>query len=260
MDPTLLGAAAIAFAVAVLATPAGVSGAVFLLPVQVGILGVPNPAVTPTNLIFNLIATPPAVVGHLRAGIDRRLTARLSLAACPGVVLGAVLRVELLSGRRAVLMLIGFVLLALGAHLVGRRARQTEPPPGDPSRRTVIAVAFGAGVLGGAYGIGGGSVIAPSLTALGVPAHRVAGAALATTFMTSVVGVVAFEAIAASSAGGAIAPSWSVGLALGVGGAVGGLGGAAMRGRLPEADLRRLLGVVALLVGALHLMLAAGAT
>ncbi len=28
----------------------GVSGAVFLLPVQVSVLGVPSPAVTPTNL------------------------------------------------------------------------------------------------------------------------------------------------------------------------------------------------------------------
>jgi hypothetical protein len=39
-----------AFVVAVVATPAGVSGAVLLLPFQVGVLGTPSPAVTPTNL------------------------------------------------------------------------------------------------------------------------------------------------------------------------------------------------------------------
>jgi hypothetical protein len=38
-------------------TPIGVSGEVFLLPVQVSLLGVPSPAVTPTNLLFNVVAT-----------------------------------------------------------------------------------------------------------------------------------------------------------------------------------------------------------
>jgi hypothetical protein len=37
-----------AYAVAVLATPAGISGVVLLLPFQVGVLGTPGPAVTPT--------------------------------------------------------------------------------------------------------------------------------------------------------------------------------------------------------------------
>lgn len=40
-------------AVALVTTPAGISGAVLLLPVQVSVLGVPSPAVTPTNLLYN---------------------------------------------------------------------------------------------------------------------------------------------------------------------------------------------------------------
>ncbi len=36
--------------------PVGVSGAVFLLPVQLTVFGVPNPAITPTNLLFNVVA------------------------------------------------------------------------------------------------------------------------------------------------------------------------------------------------------------
>jgi hypothetical protein len=38
-----------AYVVAVLATPAGISGAVLLLPFQVSVLGTPSPSVTPTN-------------------------------------------------------------------------------------------------------------------------------------------------------------------------------------------------------------------
>ena len=47
-----------AYVVAVLATPAGISGAVLLLPFQVSVLGTPSPAVTPTNLLYNVVATP----------------------------------------------------------------------------------------------------------------------------------------------------------------------------------------------------------
>jgi len=41
--------------------PAGISGAVLLLPFQVSVLGTPSPAVTPTNLLYNVIATPAAL-------------------------------------------------------------------------------------------------------------------------------------------------------------------------------------------------------
>jgi hypothetical protein len=40
--------------IAMVTAPVGVSGAVFLLPVQLSVLHVPSPAVTPTNLLFNM--------------------------------------------------------------------------------------------------------------------------------------------------------------------------------------------------------------
>ena len=46
-----------AYLIAVLAAPAGISGAVLLLPFQVSVLGTPSPAVTPTNLLYNVVAT-----------------------------------------------------------------------------------------------------------------------------------------------------------------------------------------------------------
>lgn len=47
-------ALAAAYVIAVVATPAGISGAVLLLPFQVSVLGTPSPAVTPTNLLYNV--------------------------------------------------------------------------------------------------------------------------------------------------------------------------------------------------------------
>ena len=58
-----------AFAIAVIATPAGVSGAVLLLPFQVSVLGTPSPAVTPTNLLYNVIATPGALYRYRRGSV-----------------------------------------------------------------------------------------------------------------------------------------------------------------------------------------------
>lgn len=58
----LAEAFAAALLISTLTAPVGVSGAVFLLPVQLNILHVPNPSVTPTNLIYNVIAGPGALL------------------------------------------------------------------------------------------------------------------------------------------------------------------------------------------------------
>jgi uncharacterized membrane protein YfcA len=50
------------FVVALVCTPAGVSGAFLLLPVQVLFFGAPSPSVTATNLLYNAVSTPAGVV------------------------------------------------------------------------------------------------------------------------------------------------------------------------------------------------------
>lgn len=57
--------------------PVGVPGAVFLLPVQVGVLGVPSPAVTPTNLPYNVVSCPTALLRHRNSGRLRGPLTRL---------------------------------------------------------------------------------------------------------------------------------------------------------------------------------------
>lgn len=60
-NPLLLLLAA--FAVSALTSPAGVSGAFLLLPFQVSVLGFTSPAISPTNLIYNVVATPDWLLG-----------------------------------------------------------------------------------------------------------------------------------------------------------------------------------------------------
>lgn len=238
--------AALALCIATVTTPAGVSGAVFLLPVQVSLLGVPSPAVTPTNLLYNVVATPGALAQFAREDrLGSRLTKLLVLGTLPGVVVGAVLRVEFLSGPRTFYLVMAAVLFSLGTWLIVRRAR-TGPEGSEPSPgRGVIVLALAVGVVGGVYGIGGGSVLGPILVARGVPVRDAAPAGLASTFLTSVVGMAAYGLLALGAEGN-IAPEWGLGVALGVGGLVGSYIGARLQLRVPESLLRRVLGLLAI--------------
>ena len=115
---TQVVALAAGFGVAVAATPAGVSGAVLLLPFQVSVLGTPSPAVTPTNLLYNVVATPGALYRYWRQGqVSRRLALVLIAGTTPGVVAGSVIRVELLPGPQAFALVVAAVLIPLGMWL-----------------------------------------------------------------------------------------------------------------------------------------------
>ena len=82
------------FLVSAVTTPVGVSGAVFLLPIQMSLLQVPNPQLTPTNLVFNVVSGPGGLLRYARRRqIDRGLALQLIAGSVPGVILGALLRV-----------------------------------------------------------------------------------------------------------------------------------------------------------------------
>lgn len=255
MDWLIAGVAA--FAVAVVTTPVGVSGAVFLLPFQLAVLNVPNPALTPTNLLFNVIATPGAIARYRRGGRRAdRLTLWLLTGTVPGVIVGAVLRVELIDGPKAFLAVVALVLGPVGAWLLAGKAPPKDAPAPVPSWR-ITALALAAGVIGGIYGIGGGSLIGPALAVVGFSLYAVAPAALTCTFITSIAGVLSYQAMQLASGDGAIAPQWDLGLAMGVGGLLGGIAGAQLQPKLPETALRRLLGVLCLALAARYLSQAA---
>lgn len=238
--------------IATVTAPVGVSGAVFLLPVQLSVLHVPNPAVTPTNLLYNIVAGPGALIKYRRNGqLTGRLTRLLLLGTLPGVMVGAAVRVFLLPGPRPFRIVAGLVLLVIGGWLIWRTlGHQRVHRP--PSNRTLVMLSLAVGVVGGVYGLGGGSVLSPILVGSGMAAAVVAPAALASTFVTSIVGALTFAVLALFTEG-SIAPDWSIGLACGLGGLIGGYFGARLQPHIPERALRLLLGCLAIAVGILYL-------
>ncbi|MFI2782540.1 TSUP family transporter [Streptomyces sp. ALB3] len=245
--------------ISVATAPVGVSGAVFLLPVQISVLGVPSPAVTPTNLLYNVVSCPGALLRYRSSGRLRGPLTRLLVAgAVPGVVTGAVIRVFAVPGPTVFRAFIAVLLFPLGAWLCARTLRPARrtADAAPPSPRATTALALAVGVAGGVYGIGGGSLLGPILVGRGVPVAKVAPAALACTFVTSLAGAGAY-ALLSLTATGDIAPDWALGLACGLGGLCGGYLGARLQPRLPETALRLLLGVLALGIGLLYAVQAA---
>ena len=239
-----------AFAIAVVTTPAGVSGAVLLLPFQVSVLGTPSPSVTPTNLLYNVVACPGAIWRYWRQGqTGGSLTWLLLAGTLPGVIAGSVIRVYVLPGPEVFDFVVAAVLIPLGAWLVltqvtpARTTRQARLP-----RAAIGLLAAVAGCVGGIYGIGGGSILSPILVADGQPPALVAPASLSSTFVTSLAGVVTFSILSLHQHA-SVAPDWPTGIALGAGGLAGGYVGARLHARMPETIIRRLLALVVMAIG-----------
>jgi uncharacterized membrane protein YfcA len=249
-----------AFVIAVVASPAGISGAVLLLPFQVSVLGTPSPAVTPTNLLYNVVATPGAIYRYWRQGqTGGRLTRVLVAGTLPGVVAGSIIRVELLPGAQVFDLVVGAVLGPLGTWIaLSRPNPQARPAQSGRTIATPVLVALSAtvGCVGGIYGIGGGSILAPILIGSGRQPSEVAPAALASTFVTSVAGVITFAILSIHQHAHA-APDWPTGLALGLGGLAGAYTGARIQSRLPDLLIRRVVGILVLGIGIRYLWLGA---
>jgi len=241
--------AAVAFCLAALTTPVGVSGAVFLVPFQISVVHTPSPAVTPTNLLFNLIAIPGALLRfHRERRLGGSLVRLLVIGTLPGVIAGALLRVLVLDEGDAFLVVVAAVLIPLGAWLAFAAPPTPASAPDRSRRRLIFVLALGVGTVGGIYGIGGGSILGPVLVGLGFTVFEVAPAALAATFLTSFAGVAAYGLLSLAG-NGDIAPDWTLGIGMGLGGLAGAYVGARLQSRLPETLLRRGLGVLALALG-----------
>lgn len=106
----------------------------------------------------------------------------------------------------------------------------------------IFALSFIVGIVGGIYGIGGGSIIAPFfITFFGLPVYTVAGAALMGTLVTSVAGVVFYQAMAPFYPGFSVAPDWLLGILFGLGGMAGMYLGARCQKYMPAKAIKWML-------------------
>ena len=104
-------------------------------------------------------------------------------------------------------------------------------------------VIFIVGIIGGVYGIGGGSIIAPFLiTVFNLPVYTIAGAVLLATFTSSVAGVTFYSLIPIN--GKVAPPDLALGILFGIGGLLGMYFGAKMQKYLPEKWIKFILATI----------------
>lgn len=212
------------------------------------------------------------------------LAAIIAAGTVPGVVAGSLVRIYYLPDPRDFKLFMGFVLLLIGSRLGAkvlatiRKRKPTKNHGGErtPGRDTdmgrltvsvehfdwrvlrygfrgeryaVPVVALGLlsaviGVIGGAYGIGGGAIMAPFLVSFwNLPVHTIAGATLLSTFLTSVVGAGFFWLMGTLFGLPGVAPNLLLGLCFGTGGLIGIYAGARMQRFIPARLIEALLAV-----------------
>ncbi len=108
----------------------------------------------------------------------------------------------------------------------------------------MFSLALIVGIIGGAYGIGGGAIIAPFCVAVfHLPVYTVAGAALIGTFLTSILGVV-FYAFVPIKSGISASPDFLLGFLFGIGGFIGIYLGARCQKYVPQNYIKLILGIL----------------
>jgi hypothetical protein len=273
----------VSFIIGFLCSQAGVSGAFLLLPFQLSILGFVNPSVNATNFLYNIIAIPSGVYRYWR---EKRMIWVLALIIIagyiPGIYLGSLLRITYLLEPKTFKLFIGFVLLYIGFRLLRsaikpekRVKRFDEKVKEHRGVKGVVKVerisvnrvvfdfwgekssfspllmfltALVIGVIGGAYGVGGGALMSPLLVAFfHLPIHTVAGANLLGTFVASVIGIGSFTVLG-------YPPDLKIGLLLGSGGLAGIYAGARFQRYVPEVKIRFMLSILILLLSARYII------
>jgi uncharacterized membrane protein YfcA len=285
----------VAFVISLFTSTGGVSGAFLILPFQVSFLGFNSPAVSATNHLFNIVAIPSGVYRYIKEGrMVWPLTWAVIIGTLPGVLIGAILRIQYLPNPKNFKMFVGLVLLYIGCRLIkdvlkkkqsnehqmsaeeqfqkvvkeyyesnqSRTASDQKQLPRiivkkfnisriiyefygqtfDINAMGIMLLSFSVGIIGGIYGIGGGAIIAPFFVSFfGLPVYTVAGAALMGTFVTSVVGVLFYQAIAPLYPDMAVAPDWALGLLFGMGGFAGMYCGARLQKFVPAKLIKSML-------------------
>lgn len=265
----------IGLAVSVVSSPTGISGGFLILPVCVNFLNFTGLAVSPTNFIFNVAATPP---GLWRLHREKRLLWSLGgilmLGSLPGILAGAVLRATWLSDPGQFRIFVGLVLAVLALNMLRglvrsdpRAARAEDYFLHHPDSQagglaaerrgsrlvfqfggenfsvsipSLILASLPVGLAGGIYGLGGAAIIAPLLIGFfRLPIYVVNGASLLAGWAGAIFGLLSYALLVPMVSGlPAVGPDWRLGLLFGLGGMAGVYLGSALQRCLPAGPIK----------------------
>jgi uncharacterized membrane protein YfcA len=272
----------VAFIISLFTSMGGISGAFLLLPFQMSFLGFTSPSVTSTNFLFNVTGTPGGVYRYARECRFVWPVAILIVAGIiPGVLVGYYLRLTYFPDPNTFKFFVGCILLLVAFKLLKeafkRKVETTQNGCAFSDRveessielkitrfkfkgathsfatAKLLGLALAVGIIGGIYGIGGGSIIAPFLiTFFRLPVYAIAGAVLLGTFASSLAGVAFYSLIPIN--GTVAAPDWLLGFLFGAGGLLGMYLGARVQKYAPERWIKLMLGGMIIIVASKYIL------
>jgi uncharacterized membrane protein YfcA len=272
---------AVAFVISFFTSMAGISGAFLLLPFQISVLGYTTTSVTSTNFLFNVTGTPGGIYRYIKeCRFAWPVALIIIVGIVPGVLIGYYIRIIYLPDPRAFKFFVGIILLLLSLKLfkdlwandTAKNDRDCKFPDGVKnvfigitagrfdfqgnthsfSTMGLLALSAAVGIIGGIYGIGGGSIIAPFLiTVFQLPVYAVAGAVLLGTFASSAAGVIFYSTLPIN--GVVAGPDWLLGILFGAGGLLGMYFGAKMQKYISETWMKLALGIIVFTIAAKYI-------
>jgi uncharacterized membrane protein YfcA len=272
----------VAFVISFFTSMAGISGAFLLLPFQMSVLGFTTTSVTSTNFLFNVTGTPGGIYRYIKECRFAWPVALIIVAGIiPGVLVGYHIRIKFLPDPKSFKLFVGFVLLFVALKLIkdawakntggqenscnlndrvnnvalGLKKTRFDFRKATHSFSTggMLGLAFIVGIVGGVYGIGGGSIIAPFLiTFFKLPVYAIAGAVLLGTFTSSAAGVAFYSLIPLN--GEVAPPDWMLGILFGAGGLLGMYFGAKMQRYVSEKWIKLILGIIVFIIASRYVL------
>lgn len=221
----------------------GVGGGVLMVPAALYLVPGTDFHLAKAASLVVIVAS--AAIGvwthHRHRSVAFGTGALLALGGLAGAAVSVLLLERVADGTLAALF--GLFLAATGAHLI--LAPKPRPRRWGPARERAYLVALGlvAGLLAGAFGVGGGIVMVPGLVVAGVGMHLAVGTSLVAVLGNAAGGTAAHLAL---GYGPALA---ALGVPLALGAVPGTHLGSRLAHRLHADRLKRLFGAFLVLVG-----------
>jgi len=238
MNPILAALAAFV-GFGVMAT-AGLGAATLFIPLFY-YTGTPLPEAISTGLLLNVVALGVALPGYVRARtVNLRLGIPILLLAAALAPVGAAVSGAV--DHQVLLVLFAALLATAGAlMLFYRRPRRRWEMSRPLEVSTGTAVGSGVGFLAGLLGIGGGVFVLPVLHGIGLDARTASGTTALVALVSSISGFAARAALGDLDAAFAAATAAAAGA-----GAL--IGSRFASARLSSAALKRMVGIILLLI------------
>ncbi len=185
----------VAFTVAALYSNLGLGGGIMYVPALIMLGGLGKDSAVAGSLCLVLAGSLAAMYQHRKAGnVDLRLAGLMSLGACSGAVLGTLFNLRI--NEETFRWLFLAVILGLSVWMVMDLYKGTRPDCDDDSRMctqyigAAVGISVFAGFLSGAFGIGGGAILVPTLIYILCRHVKLAvGTSAATIVPTTAVGI-----------------------------------------------------------------------